>query len=92
MEQSGTSFAAIETEKGNSMKSVYVTSVSTYSGKTALSLGLGLRMQAAGLSVNYLKPVSTQRTKWAVVSSTKMQTSSAAPSAWKRHPGSCLRW
>lgn len=42
------------------MKSVYVTSVSTYSGKTALSLGLGLRMQAAGLKVNYLKPVSTQ--------------------------------
>ena len=42
------------------MKSLYVTSVSTYSGKTALSLGLGLRMQAAGLSVNYMKPVSTQ--------------------------------
>lgn len=42
------------------MKSLYVTSVSTYSGKTALSLGLGLRMQAAGLKVNYLKPVSTQ--------------------------------
>jgi len=42
------------------MKSLYVTSVSTFSGKTALSLGLGLRMQAAGLKVGYLKPVSTQ--------------------------------
>jgi BioD-like phosphotransacetylase family protein len=42
------------------MKSLYITSVSTYSGKTALSLGLGLRMQAAGLQVGYLKPVSTQ--------------------------------
>ncbi len=42
------------------MKSLYITSVSTFSGKTALSLGLGLRMQAAGLKVGYLKPVSTQ--------------------------------
>lgn len=42
------------------MKSLYITSVSTFSGKTALSLGLGLRMQAAGLTVSYLKPVSTQ--------------------------------
>jgi BioD-like phosphotransacetylase family protein len=42
------------------MKSLYITSVRTYSGKTALSLGLGLRMQAAGLKVGYLKPMSTQ--------------------------------
>ncbi|MBN2303427.1 MAG: phosphotransacetylase family protein [Anaerolineae bacterium] len=42
------------------MKSLYIMSVSTFSGKTALSLGLGLRMQAAGLKVGYLKPVSTQ--------------------------------
>jgi BioD-like phosphotransacetylase family protein len=42
------------------MKSLYITSISTFSGKTALSLGIGLRMQAAGLKVNYLKPVSTQ--------------------------------
>jgi len=33
------------------MKNLYITSVRTYSGKTALSLGLGLRMQAAGLKV-----------------------------------------
>jgi len=42
------------------MKSLYITSVSTYSGKTALALGLGLRLQAAGHKVGYLKPVSTQ--------------------------------
>jgi hypothetical protein len=41
-------------------KSLYITSVHTFSGKTALALGLGLRMQAAGLHVGYLKPVSTQ--------------------------------
>ncbi len=41
-------------------KSLYITSVNTFSGKTAISLGLGLRMQAAGLKVGYLKPVSTQ--------------------------------
>lgn len=41
-------------------KSLYITSVNTFSGKTALSLGLGLRMQAAGLKVGYLKPVSTR--------------------------------
>ncbi|RPI91788.1 MAG: phosphotransacetylase family protein, partial [Chloroflexi bacterium] len=41
-------------------KSLYITSVHTFSGKTALALGLGLRMQAAGLKVGYLKPVSTQ--------------------------------
>lgn len=41
-------------------KSLYITSVNTFSGKTAMSLGLGLRMQAAGLKVGYLKPVSTQ--------------------------------
>lgn len=42
------------------MTSLYITSVNTYSGKTAIALGLGLRMQAAGLKVGYLKPVSTQ--------------------------------
>lgn len=42
------------------MKSVYITSVSTFSGKTALALGIGLRMQAGGKKIAYLKPVSTQ--------------------------------
>jgi BioD-like phosphotransacetylase family protein len=42
------------------MKPLYVSSISTFSGKTAVCLGLGLRMQATGLKVGYLKPVSTQ--------------------------------
>ena len=42
------------------MKGLYITSVSTFSGKTALSLGIGLRMQQRGQKVGYLKPVSTQ--------------------------------
>ncbi|MCD4686300.1 MAG: phosphotransacetylase family protein [Anaerolineae bacterium] len=41
-------------------KTLYITSINTFSGKTALGLGIGLRMQAAGLKVGYLKPVSTQ--------------------------------
>jgi BioD-like phosphotransacetylase family protein len=44
------------------MKSLYITSISTFSGKTALCLGLGLRVQAAGKRVGYLKPVSAQPT------------------------------
>jgi BioD-like phosphotransacetylase family protein len=42
------------------MKSVYVTSVERYSGKTATCLALGKRFQADGYRVGYLKPVSLQ--------------------------------
>lgn len=42
------------------MKALYVTSLHTFSGKTALCLGLGLRFQAEGYAVGYLKPLSTQ--------------------------------
>jgi uncharacterized protein len=42
------------------MKQLYVTAVVTYSGKTALALGIGLKLQAAGHKVGYFKPVSTQ--------------------------------
>lgn len=42
------------------MKSLYITSVVTFSGKTALCLGLGLHMQTKGLKVGYMKPISTQ--------------------------------
>ncbi|MGD8555022.1 MAG: phosphotransacetylase family protein [Anaerolineales bacterium] len=42
------------------MKALYVTSVEPYSGKTAVCLALGKLMQADGLRVAYLKPVSTQ--------------------------------
>jgi len=41
-------------------KSLYITSVITFSGKTSLCLGLGLRLQSDGLQVGYLKPVGTQ--------------------------------
>lgn len=42
------------------MKPLYVNSISSFSGKTAICLGLGLRMQESGFDVGYLKPVSTQ--------------------------------
>ncbi|MCW5878176.1 MAG: phosphotransacetylase family protein [Anaerolineales bacterium] len=42
------------------MKSIYITSVERYSGKTAASLALGRRLQAAGHQVGYLKPLSLQ--------------------------------
>lgn len=41
------------------MKALYVTSLHTFSGKTALCLGLGKRLQADGHRVGYLKPLST---------------------------------
>jgi len=42
------------------MKSLYVTSVERYSGKTATCLALGKRFQADGYRVGYLKPLSLQ--------------------------------
>lgn len=42
------------------MKSLYVTSVERYSGKTATCLALGRRLIADGYKVGYLKPVSLQ--------------------------------
>lgn len=42
------------------MKSLYVTSVERYSGKTATCLALGMRFQADGYQVGYLKPLSMQ--------------------------------
>lgn len=42
------------------MKPLYITAVVTFSGKTALALGIGLKLQAAGHKVGYYKPVSTQ--------------------------------
>jgi len=41
------------------MRALYVTSTGTFSGKTALCVGLGLRMQRDGFEVGYMKPVST---------------------------------
>lgn len=41
------------------MKALYVTSTGTFSGKTALCVGLGRRMQRDGFAVGYMKPMST---------------------------------
>jgi BioD-like phosphotransacetylase family protein len=46
------------------MKSIYITSVERYSGKTAACLALGKRFQADGYKVGYLKPLSL--TPWRV--------------------------
>lgn len=42
------------------MKSLYITSVEPFSGKTAVCLALGQILQTDGYTVGYLKPVSTQ--------------------------------
>ncbi len=42
------------------MKSLYITSVETHSGKTALCLAIGKRYQEQGYKVGYLKPFSLQ--------------------------------
>lgn len=42
------------------MKSLYVTSIDSFSGKTATCLALGKRFQADGYKVGYLKPLSLQ--------------------------------
>ena len=42
------------------MKSLYITSVERYSGKTATCLALGLHFKTGGYKVGYLKPLSLQ--------------------------------
>ena len=42
------------------MKSLYITSVERYSGKTATCLALGKHFQANGLKIGYMKPLSLQ--------------------------------
>lgn len=42
------------------MKSIYITSVERFSGKTATCLALGKKFQADGYRVGYLKPLSLQ--------------------------------
>jgi uncharacterized protein len=42
------------------MKSIYITSVERFSGKTAVCLALGKHLQADGFRVGYLKPLSLQ--------------------------------
>jgi BioD-like phosphotransacetylase family protein len=43
------------------MKALYVTSLHTFSGKTAICLALGRRIQRDGHRVGYFKPLSTQQ-------------------------------
>ena len=42
------------------MKALYITSVEAFSGKTAVCLALGRRLQKEGYRVGYFKPLSTQ--------------------------------
>lgn len=42
------------------MKALYVPSLSSFSGKTAVCLALGRRLQQEGHSIGYFKPLSTQ--------------------------------
>ncbi len=41
------------------MATLYITSTETFSGKSALCVGLAKRMQRDGLTIGYMKPVST---------------------------------
>ena len=43
------------------MKALYVTSLQTFSGKTAICLALGRRLQGEGYRVGYFKTLSTQQ-------------------------------
>lgn len=47
------------------MKALYITSIENFSGKTAVCLAIGKRLQAEGHKVGYLKPVSHQPTEMA---------------------------
>ena len=40
------------------MKTLYITSAETFSGKSALCVGLGMRFRKDGLKVGYMKPVN----------------------------------
>ncbi len=42
------------------MKALYITSIEGFSGKTAVCLALGQRLQKEGYKVGYFKPLSTQ--------------------------------
>lgn len=42
------------------MKAIYITSIETYSGKTALCLAIGRKLRGSGKRVGYLKPISTR--------------------------------
>jgi hypothetical protein len=45
------------------MNTIYVTSTETFSGKTALCIGLGKKLRREGFTIGYMKPVSTTARK-----------------------------
>ena len=45
------------------MKVLYITSTATFSGKTALCIGLGNKFRRDGFTIGYMKPVSTTARK-----------------------------
>ena len=45
------------------MRSLYITSIQTFSGKTAICLGIGRQMQADGFKVGYFKPLGAVHTR-----------------------------
>lgn len=47
------------------MKALYVTSIENYSGKTAVVLGLGRRLQIDGHTIGYFKPVDYESSDFA---------------------------
>lgn len=47
------------------MKALYITSIEKFSGKTAVCLGIGKRLQAEGYRIGYIKPVSYEATQMA---------------------------
>jgi len=47
-------------KKEQSVKALYITSIERFSGKTAVCLALGRRLQREGYQVGYFKPLSTQ--------------------------------
>ncbi len=51
---------AMNYKEGLWMKALYITSIENFSGKTAVTLAIGKRLQAEGYKLGYLKPVSRQ--------------------------------
>lgn len=47
------------------MKALYITSIENYSGKTAVVLGLGRRLQLDGHTIGYFKPVDYEASEFA---------------------------
>jgi BioD-like phosphotransacetylase family protein len=51
-------FRRVREKRGNRMVALYIASTESASGKTALCVGLGRRLQRDGFTVGYMKPIS----------------------------------